>query len=62
MNEDSFFIVFNIDSQLSETGNSGKAVLTLEKMGDFGGSLCQGAKHNGPMGYGFVPGNGNFSF
>ena len=51
----------HFDSKAAETVDRGKAVGPLQEIAHFCFSLRKGAEHNGPVGDGFIAGNGDFS-
>ena len=54
-------VSFNVNAKLPESGNGGKAVCPLEKIGDFCQTVGNGAEHDSSVGNGFIAGNGKFS-
>ena len=61
VNQNRVPLIFNVNSHVSETGDGGQAVCSLEKIVNFCSSLGNGAEHNASVGDGFVSGNHNLS-
>ena len=49
VNQDPPWILINSDSHAAEAADGGETVRSLQKMGDFRGSLSQGAQHDSPV-------------
>ncbi len=53
-------VVFNRDAKLLKTGNGGKAVCALKEICNLRQPIGNGAKHNSPVGNGFIAGDRQF--
>ena len=60
VDEDPGAVVFNGNAKLAEAGNGGQAVRPLEEICNFCQTIGNGAKHNAPMGNGFITRDGKF--
>ena len=54
VNQDFPLCIFNFNPHFAKTGDGGETICALQEMSDLCCSLCQGAKHNGAVGDGFV--------
>ena len=54
--------IFHLDPHVGKTSDGGKAVGTLKKIPDSGGSPGQGAQHDRPVADGLVPGDSDSAF
>ena len=59
--QDMVTVLLNDNAHFLKAGNGREAVRTLEEIVDFRGAFCNGAKHDGPVGDGFIPRNRDLS-
>ena len=61
VNQDFLSVIFYLNAQFAETGNSGKAVGSLQKIGNSCSPFCKCTEHDRTMGNRFISWYGNFT-
>ena len=60
--EDSAVLFFDVDAESAETTDRCETVRPFQKVVYFRNSAGDGSEHHATVGYGFIAGNGYFSF